>query len=122
MISEYEGNTVYAQGNQVFINGAVATNYTFKQNYYWMMGDNRDRSADARRWGYVPEDHIVGKPVFIWMSWDTHASGFNKIRWDRVFTTVHGDGERRSYLIPFLILLLINYGYGKWRKSQNQDT
>lgn len=121
VISEYEGNTVYAQGNQVFINGNVATNYTFKQNYYWMMGDNRDRSADARRWGYVPENHIVGKPVFIWMSWDTHASGFNKIRWDRVFTTVHGDGERRSYLIPFLILLFINYGYGKWRKRKHQD-
>lgn len=117
-IGEYEGNSIYAKGNQILINGKVATSYTFKQNYYWMMGDNRDRSADARRWGFVPENHIVGKPVFIWMSWDSNGRGFNKIRWNRVFTTVHADGPRRSYLIPFLILLLANYGYGRWRKRR----
>ena len=120
LISEYEGNSVYAKGNQVYINGKVATSYTFQQNYYWMMGDNRDSSADARRWGFVPENHVVGKPVFIWMSWNTHGKGLNKIRWDRVFTTVHADGPRRSYLIPFVVLLLLNYGYRKWRKHKKE--
>jgi signal peptidase I len=119
LISEYEGNSIYAKGNVVYINGIEATSYTFNQNYYWMMGDNRNGSLDARRWGFVPENHVVGKPVFIWMSWNTHGKGLNKIRWDRVFTTVHADGPRRSYLIPFVILLLINYGYKKWKNYKN---
>jgi len=119
LISEYEGNSIYAKGNVVYINGIEATSYTFNQNYYWMMGDNRNGSLDARRWGFVPENHVVGKPVFIWMSWNTHGKGLNKIRWDRVFTTVHVDGPRRSYLIPFVILLLINYGYKKWKNYKN---
>jgi signal peptidase I len=85
-----------------------------------MMGDNRDRSADARRWGFVPENHVVGKPVFIWMSWNTNGKGLNKIRWDRVFTTVHADGPRRSYLIHFVVLLLLNYGYRKWKKRKKE--
>ena len=120
LISEYEGNSVYAKGNQIYINGKLASSYTFKQNYYWMMGDNRDRSADARRWGFVPENHVVGKPVFIWMSWNTNGKGLNKIRWDRVFTTVHADGPRRSYLIHFVVLLLLNYGYRKWKKRKKE--
>ena len=120
LISEYEGNTIYAKGNQIYINGKVATTYSFKQDYYWMMGDNRNSSIDARRWGFVPENHVVGKPVFIWMSWNTNGKGLNKIRWDRVFTTVHADGPRRSYLIHFLILLLLNYGYRKWRKRKKE--
>ncbi|MGB0456144.1 MAG: signal peptidase I [Flavobacteriaceae bacterium] len=120
LISEYEGNTIYAKGNQIYINGKVATTYTFKQDYYWMMGDNRNSSIDARRWGFVPENHVVGKPVFIWMSWNTNGKGLNKIRWDRVFTTVHADGPRRSYLIHFVILLLLNYGYRKWRKRKKE--
>ena len=119
LISEYEGNSIYAKGNVVYINGIEATSYTFNQNYYWMMGDNRNGSLDARRWGFVPENHVVGKPVFIWMSWNTHGKGLNKIRLDRVFTTVHADGPRRSYLIPFVILLLINYGYKKWKNYKN---
>lgn len=120
LISEYEGNSVYAKGNQVYLNGKIATTYTFKQNYYWMMGDNRNGSIDARRWGFVPENHVVGKPVFIWMSWNTHGKGLNKIRWDRVFTTVHADGPRRSYLIPFVVLLLLNFGYQKWKKRKKE--
>ena len=120
LISEYEGNKVYAKGNQVYINGKVAATYTCKQNYYWMMGDNRNNSIDARRWGFVPENHIVGKPVFIWMSWNTHGKGINKIRWDRVFTTVHPDGPRRSYLKYFLFFLLANYGFRKWRKRRQK--
>lgn len=120
LISEYEGQSIYAKGNQIYINGKVASTYTFKQNYYWMMGDNRNNSIDARRWGFVPENHVVGKPVFIWMSWNTNGSGLNKIRWDRMFTTVHADGPRRSYLIHFVVLLLLNYGYRKWRKRKKE--
>ena len=102
------------------INGESTKTYRFKQNYYWMMGDNRDNSIDARRWGFVPHDHIVGKPVFIWMSWNQHGKGLNKIRWDRVFSTVHGDGERKSYLIYFIIFLAINYVLRKWRKNRKK--
>jgi signal peptidase I len=69
--------------------------------------DNRHNSEDSRYWGFVPENHIVGKPVFIWMSWDTNGKGFNKIRWDRVFTTVSGDGQPQSYLQYFLIALAV---------------
>ncbi len=71
------------------------------------MGDNRHNSEDSRYWGYVPEDHIVGKPVFIWLSWDTNGKGINKIRWDRVFTTVDGEGQPQSYFKYFLILLAL---------------
>jgi signal peptidase I len=118
LLTEYEGNTVSTKGNQIFINGNLADSYTFKQNYYWMMGDNRHNSIDARAWGFVPFNHVVGKPVFIWMSWDTNGSGFNKIRWDRVFTTVHANGERTSYLLPFLVLLAGWIGFSKWRKRK----
>jgi len=62
--------------------------YIIKMNYYWMMGDNRHNSADSRFWGFVPENHIVGKALFVWMSWDTRGEGFNKIRWNRLFRSV----------------------------------
>jgi signal peptidase I len=110
IISEYEGNDLQVTGNEIRINGKVATTYTFKQNYYWMMGDNRHNSLDARYFGYTPEDHIVGKPVFIWMSWDTHGKGFNKIRWDRLFTTVNGEGQPYSYFKFFLMALAAYFG------------
>ncbi len=107
IIRDYEKNDVKITGTKVFINGKEASSYTFKQDYYWMMGDNRDHSEDSRAWGYVAEDHIVGKPVFIWMSFDNFDEGISnwKIRWDRVFTTVGGSGEPRSYFKYFLILL-----------------
>ena len=80
--------------------------YTFLQDYYWMMGDNRDNSQDARMWGFVPFNHVVGKPVFVWMSWDSNAKGImNKIRWERLFTTVGGEGKPVSYFKYFIILL-----------------
>lgn len=102
IIEEYEGNELKVTGNEIRINGAPATTYTFKQNYYFMMGDNRHNSEDSRFWGFVPENHIVGKPVFIWMSWD---SVNKKIRWKRMFTTVGGDGQPVSYFRYFIIAL-----------------
>ncbi len=121
LITEYEGNTLKVEGNQILINGEVANTYTFKQDYYWMMGDNRHNSLDARAWGFVPFNHVVGKPVFIWMSWDTNGKGFGKIRWERMFTTVHGGGKPVSYLIPFLVLLFGWFGFNKWRKRRKAN-
>ncbi|MBD0824978.1 signal peptidase I [Aestuariibaculum marinum] len=115
-ISEYEGNDVRVKGNQILINGEAATSYTFKQNYYWMMGDNRHNSIDSRFWGFVPFDHVVGKPVFIWMSWDGKSP-----RWDRFFTTVSGEGKATSFLIPFLILLVAYYIFSKWRARKKAN-
>lgn len=120
IIEEYENNNLTINGDEIFINGKLTTTYTFKQNYYWMMGDNRHNSEDARFWGYVPFDHVVGKPVFIWFSWDSTAQGLaNKIRWDRVFTTVHGSGKPVSYLYYFLGVLAIWFGYSSYKKRKN---
>jgi len=88
-ITVYEGNKLQQVGNDILINGVKTTTYTFKMNYYWMMGDNRHDSLDSRFWGFVPEDHIVGKALFIWMSWDDNASFFNKIRWSRLFRGIN---------------------------------
>ena len=118
LITEYEGHQLSVKDNQIIIDGQPATTYTFAQNYYWMMGDNRNNSIDARYWGFVPFTHVVGKPVFIWMSWDKNAQGFNKIRWNRVFTTVGGSGKRVSYFIPFLVVLFGSIAYGRWRKRK----
>lgn len=82
-----EGITV-AEDGTISQNGKPLTSYTFKQNYYFMMGDNRHNSEDSRYWGFVPEDHIVGKAVLIWLSVDPHASFLNKIRWNRLFNLV----------------------------------
>jgi signal peptidase I len=86
IIKNYEGNDLKVEDGKIYINGEVATSYTFKMDYFWMMGDNRHNSQDSRYWGFVPEDHIVGKAVFVWMSWDSQQGG---VRWDRLFTMVH---------------------------------
>ncbi|HWS60590.1 MAG TPA: signal peptidase I [Flavobacterium sp.] len=122
IIENYEGNTIEISGQSIKINGEIAKSYTFKQNYYWMMGDNRHRSEDSRYWGFVPEDHIVGKPVFIWMSWDTNGKGLGKIRWERLFTTVGGDGQPQSYF-QFFLIALVAYFVGEyfWRKRKEKN-
>ena len=87
-IRVYEHNTLEVKHNQIYINGKLAHNYTFKMDYYWMMGDNRHNSADSRYWGFVPEDHIVGKPIFIWWSANPDRNGFSSVRWNRLFRLV----------------------------------
>ncbi len=87
-IKVYEDNDLQVRNGKIFINGKEAHSYTFKLDYYWMMGDNRHNSADSRYWGFVPEDHIVGKPIFIWWSSDPDRKGFAGIRWHRLFNCV----------------------------------
>ena len=88
IIEIYEENTLKISENNIYINDSLASSYKFKMNYYWMMGDNRHNSADSRMWGFLPENHIVGKALFVWMSWDKNGKGLNKIRWDRLFSSV----------------------------------
>ncbi|MEZ4858152.1 MAG: signal peptidase I [Flavobacteriaceae bacterium] len=122
IIETYEGseigieNTISQSGTQVFLNGQPITQYTFKMDYYWMMGDNRDNSQDARTWGYVPFNHVVGKPVFVWMSWENGI--FRGGRWDRFFTTVGGTGKPISYFKYFLILIAGWYLFSFIRKRK----
>ncbi len=88
-IRAYEGNDVAVKDGKIYINGKETSEYTFQMDYYWMMGDNRHNSADSRFWGFVPEDHVVGKPIFIWLSLDPDRGWFDgKIRWSRLFTMV----------------------------------
>lgn len=88
-IEVYEGNKVEIKNGKIFINDKETSSYTFKMDYYFMMGDNRHNSLDSRFWGFVPEDRIVGKALFIWMSWDTNGKFLNKIRWNRLFSGIH---------------------------------
>ena len=91
-IRNYEGNTLEVKGGQIYINGKVATSYTFKMDYYWMQGDNRDNSLDSRYWGFVPEDHIVGTPSIILISFDKdHTLLDGGIRWNRIFKMPNPD-------------------------------
>ncbi len=87
-IKVYEGNDLEVKNGKIFINGKQTNKYTFQLDYYWMQGDNRHNSADSRYWGFVPEDHIVGKPLFVWWSSDPDRKGLSGIRWSRLFTWV----------------------------------
>ena len=119
IITDYENNDLKVNGSEIRINGEIATTYTFNQNYYFMMGDNRHNSEDSRYWGFVPENHSVGKPIFIWLSIDPNGKGINKIRWDRVFTTVSGEGQPQSYFKLFLLGLVIFFvGEYFWKKRK----
>ncbi len=133
IIKNYELNTLEIKGGKIFINGKETTSYTFKLDYYFMMGDNRQNSADSRYWGFVPEDHVVGKPVFVWMSikednkniTSKAQSGFLKklktslfedpARRARFFTFVSDEGLSRSYLIHFILIVLGISGYVYFR-------
>jgi len=122
-IRDYEKNTLSLDKNgNIRINNILTDEYTFKQDYYWMMGDNRYRSEDSRSWGFVPQDHIVGKPVFIWFSIDGINDGFKnwKIRWNRVFTTVNLDGEPKSYRWYFIIGLFGVLIYSEIKKRKKK--
>jgi signal peptidase I len=90
IIDVFEKNDLEIVGNKIYINGEEKNSYTFKMDYYWMMGDNRHNSADSRFWGFVPEDHVVGKAVFVWLSLDKNKSLFGgKIRWNKLFRTIN---------------------------------
>jgi len=115
IIRRYEHNDLTIFGDDIYINGKKENSYTFKQDYYWMMGDNRQNSLDARAWGYVPFDHVVGTPIMVWFSWDaTNGS----VRWERLFTTV-GTGKTKSFFwIGIIAFLLILYSVFKPKKKK----
>lgn len=126
IITDYEHNKLEVKGETILINNQPATTYTIQQDYYYMMGDNRHNSEDSRYWGFVPADHIVGKPVFIWMSMDPNVplgKLFDKIRWERLFTTVHGTGKPHSFFIYFVVLLAGwgIYSFVKKRKAKKYN-
>jgi signal peptidase I len=104
-----------------YINDKVANKYTFKMDYYFMMGDNRHNSADSRFWGFVPEDHIVGKAVFVWLSLDNNSTSiFNKVRWSRVFVSIGNNGVSGSYLLPALVIGGGIYFFVRYRRKKKE--
>ena len=137
MLSTYDNgiHQITKQGSQVLYDGKPITSYTFKQGYYWMMGDNRHNSADSRSWGVVPFDHIVGRPVFVWLSMKDPnknlISGKNpigslfknshegKFRWERFMCYVGPEGLI-SWKIPVVIFFLSIFGYNFWKKRKEK--
>ena len=129
VIGVYDGNKLEQKDGKIFINGVESTEYTFKQDYYFMMGDNRHNSADSRCWGLVPFDHVVGKPVFVWFSMKDKEknpisgasvlgslfknSKDGKFRWERFMCVVGDDGLSKSYFVHFLVLIALFWGGNK---------
>ncbi|HXB41614.1 MAG TPA: signal peptidase I [Bacteroidia bacterium] len=134
VIEVYDNNKLEVKNGKIFINGEETNKYTFKQDYYFMMGDNRHNSADSRSWGFVPFDHVVGKPVFIWFSMKdgdknpvsgkgiisslAKNSKEGKYRWERFFTYVTEDGISRSYFVHFLVIVALWWGIAQYRKRR----
>ena len=120
LIREYEKNDFVREADRFYLNGQEVTQYTFKQDYYWMMGDNRHKSEDSRFWGFVPADHIVGKPVFIWFSIEGINDGIKnwRIRWSRLFTTVGLEGKPRSYFPHFIVIVVLWQLFSWYRKRK----
>ena len=117
IIRRYENNDLTIFEDDIYINGKKVDSYTFKQDYYWMMGDNRQNSLDARAWGYVPFDHVVGTPIMVWFSWDAQKG---KVRWDRLFTTV-SNGKTKSYFWLGLVAVgLILFSVFKPKKKKQK--
>jgi len=127
IIKNHENNDLQVMGENIYINGKKVDSYTFKQDYFYLIGDNRHNSLDGRYWGYVPFDHVLGKPVMVWFSWDANAASFGEklksIRWDRMFTTVHGEGKPVSYryFVLALIGLYIGYSFYKGKKKRTKN-
>jgi signal peptidase I len=136
IIDVYENNEFKVENGKIFINGKPSTEYTFKQDYYWMMGDNRHNSADSRSWGFVPFDHVVGTPVFVWFSlkyddkqpisgkWSFKTIFSNekegKLRWSRFFCFVSDKGLSKSYFIYFFVVGAAWYGFSKYRRYKKK--
>jgi signal peptidase I len=116
IIRVYEGNTLEVKNGVILINGQAATSYTFKKDYYFMMGDNRHNSLDSRYWGFVPETHIVGKPVFIWNS----RSQYTGFRTERMMTLVNKEGLSKSYLWFVVIGIAASVGYTQWKSRKKK--
>ncbi len=89
IIEKYENHQLVETNGKILIDGKEVNQYTFAMDYYWMMGDNRHNSLDSRFWGFVPEDHIVGKAWMIWLSWNQNADLLHKIRWSRIFNMIN---------------------------------
>ncbi|MCU0434365.1 MAG: S26 family signal peptidase [Bacteroidia bacterium] len=116
VIEVYEGHDLQVKGNTILIDGKPATSYTFSQDYYFMMGDNRHNSLDSRYWGFVPETHIIGKPVFIWFS----KGEFSGLRPDRMFSFVGQNGPGKSYLLWFAIGVAGIWGFNYFRRKSKE--
>jgi len=121
IITAFEHNTLDVKGATIYINGAPATSYTFKMNYYFMMGDNRHNSVDSRFWGFVPDDHVVGRASFIWMSLKQNVPFLKKFRIKRFFTFVNRDGLSTSYFIPGLLIIIIALLYFYFKSKRNES-
>ncbi|HTA26243.1 MAG TPA: signal peptidase I [Bacteroidia bacterium] len=111
IITAFEHNTLDVKGAAIYINGAAATSYTFKMNYYFMMGDNRHNSVDSRFWGFVPEDHVVGRASFVWMSIKQDVPFAQKFRIKRFFTFINPEGLSASYFLPGLLIIVLSFLY-----------
>ena len=122
IIENYENNDIQVVGENIYINGVKSVSYTFKQDYFYLIGDNRHSSLDGRYWGYVPFDHVLGKPVLVWFSWNPNAPNIGaklkSIRWDRMFTTVHGEGKPFSFRYFVLAFIGMYFVYSIYRKRK----